>query len=159
MLKPTCVVLLGLFASARAAMEGFVAGGQYAKIANQAHSVFLDVLQHVSKEESWMCGSSILNQQLLLTAGHCCHGCSYASRIKIHVGSANRELGDIHDFHDFVIHENFNRQSLVNDICLVKVRTPLTLRSNAVTRVALNRYPPYGETATVAGWGVIDVSN
>ncbi|KOB74130.1 Chymotrypsin-1 [Operophtera brumata] len=161
MLKLTCVLILSLVASARSAMEGFIVGGQYAKIDNFAHSVFLDIYC-VSKVDNstsgWICGASVVNQKILLSAAHCLHDCSHRSHISIHVGNANSDRGQIYSLYSFVIHEGYNAQTNVNDICLVRVRSPLKF-SRKASRVALMRAPPYTEKATVAGWGVIDVSN
>ncbi|KOB74131.1 Trypsin-like serine proteinase [Operophtera brumata] len=160
MLKPTIVVLLGLIASARGSMEGFILGGEYAKIVNHAHSAFIHI-DCVSKEHyllgSWSCGASIINQKFLLTAAHCLSDCGKPSRIKIHVGSENLRKGQIYDCNRFAIHFDYDPQSVTNDISLVQVQSPLTLSRNS-SRVALTRRHMHEETATVAGWGRFDVS-
>lgn len=160
MLKPTCVLLLSLFALARAEMEGFIVGGQHAKIINHAHSVYLDLYCVSSIDNSksgWMCGASVLNQEILLTAGHCLYTCNDESHININIGNENWEDGQVYLLYSFLIHEDYNPQTQANDICLVRGQKPLKLSGKA-SRVALMKRPPYSEMATVAGWGVTDVS-
>ncbi|KOB74133.1 Uncharacterized protein OBRU01_02157 [Operophtera brumata] len=141
-------------------MEGFIVGGEYAKIVNHAHAAFLHI-DCVSREHfsfgSWSCGASIINQKSLLTAAHCLRDCGKQSRIKIHVGSENWQKGQIYDCNRFVIHFNYDPRSSTNDICLVQVQSPLTLSRNS-SRVALTRRHMHEETATVSGWGMFDDS-
>lgn len=161
MLRPTCALLLCLVAPARTAMEGFIVGGEMADINKHAHSAFLQIVcvtDDAEKPRSWICCGSILNQKILLTAGHCLYGCTPLSRVKINLGDEHKDRGQINSMHSFMIHEEYNPQKNKNDICLVKVRKPLTL-GKTVRRVALLRKPPYNEWGMVAGWGLINVSN
>lgn len=53
-------------------MESKIVGGKFEKIKNYPHTAFLSVIC----EDSWVCGASILNQRMFLTACHCVYGCS-----------------------------------------------------------------------------------
>lgn len=159
MLRPTCVLLLGLFAFVRAAMEGFIVGGQMANILHHAHSAFLNVNCNANGDiYVWICGASIVNQNILLTAGHCLAGCSYQSHITINLGDEHRDRGRTYSAYSFMVHEHYDQVTSTNDICLLRVASSLTLNSKS-SRVALMKRPPYSENAKVAGWGMVDVSS
>lgn len=159
MLKPACVLLLGLVTTSLAKMEGFIVGGSFAEIEKHPHSAFLTI--HCVSDDGvtsgWICGSSIVNQHILLTAAHCLFGCSYNSHIGVNLGNENRQSGQVYFSYSFAIHEEYNPQSSANDLCLIRLEKPILLGKRA-SRVALMRRPPYSEKATVAGWGAIDVS-
>lgn len=159
MLKLAFIILLGSVTTALAVMEGFIVGGKFANINNHAHSAFLNVncVLDGGKRAAWICGSSIVNQQILLTAAHCLYECTYESHIGINLGSEHRNRGRTYTTYSFVVHEDYNSKTSSNDISLIRVDNPLLL-SMKITRVALMKRPPYTERATVAGWGMVDVS-
>lgn len=161
MFKSTCVLLLG-FTTALAKMEGFVVGGSYAKIKHHSHSAFLSINCASSDgiKRGFICGSSIVNQNILLTAAHCLYGCTIESYIRVNLGSENRQRGQVLSSFSFVIHENYNPWTSANDICLIRTNK-LIVFGDTVTRVAIMRKVkvPYNEKATVAGWGFIDASS
>lgn len=67
-------------------MEPYVVGGDYANIDQFPHSVYLYA---ENNGEAWICGASILNQMILLTAAHCLVDCLNDWSIKAYAGSAN----------------------------------------------------------------------
>ena len=52
-------------------MEPFVVGGVYITIKDYPHCIFLAV----DCSKPWICGASVLNQNILITAAHCVHIC------------------------------------------------------------------------------------
>lgn len=158
MLK-SCVLLLSLVTSTLAKMEGFIVGGSFANISQHAHSAFLKIhcVSDRGVKTGFICGSSIVNQYILLSAAHCIYGCTSQSHIGINLGNENRQRGQTYQAHSFAIHEDFSLKTSQNDICLLKLKYPISLHKKA-TRIALMEKPPYGEKATVAGWGMIDVN-
>lgn len=52
-------------------MEPFIVGAQNALIENFPHAVYLEL----STNRKWICGSAILNQDIVLTAAHCLYIC------------------------------------------------------------------------------------
>lgn len=140
-------------------MEPFVVGGNLTRIENHPHSAFLSVNCVIRNGEKivWMCGASIVNQKVLLTAAHCLESCLQASVITINVGNANNTKGFATTAHSFVFHENYMSSGEEFDIGLVKSRTPLTLNTK-ISRVAIFKNPPHQDVAQLAGWGLINVS-
>ncbi|CAK1583415.1 unnamed protein product [Parnassius mnemosyne] len=62
-----------------------IVNGEYAKIENFPHSVFL----YMDCIKKWRCGSSILNQKILLTAAHCLEFCGSDGKIYAFAGHEN----------------------------------------------------------------------
>lgn len=105
---------------------------------------------------SWICGSSIINQHILLTAAHCVYGCIKKTFITISVGQEYKIKNSVSIAHSYIVHEDFNEETLSYDVALIRVEIPLKFNST-INRVALLKNPPYKEQALVAGWGITNV--
>lgn len=140
-------------------MEGFIVGGEYASIEDFPHAAFLSITC-VSDDvtEKFSCGSSILNQVILLTAGHCVANCLPGSKILVSVGSSIKNSKHIYQVAAFVNHPLYDEEEFRNDIALAALTVPL-IYSKAVSRVVLPQVGIYDEMAVLAGWGITDVIN
>ncbi|CAK1544233.1 unnamed protein product [Leptosia nina] len=134
------------------AMEPFVVGGNRAAIEYFAHSVFLSIRDY---QGSYICGSSILNQKVLLSAAHCFETCISPGNIFAFVGNAHKSRGRKYQVSNFKIHENYDSNEVKNDIGLAILRVSLTLGASA-KRVSIIPHPPAIKLGKVAGWGLID---
>lgn len=136
-------------------MSGFIVGGYLASIKEYPHSAFLRAgcVTPTGNVRKWQCGSSIINQMMLLTAAHCLEE---AKEILVTVGSENKNMGLTIKAGRYIIHENYDPSTLHSDLGLIGLSKPLRFTSK-IQRVALMRSPPYKEKAFVAGWGVVDV--
>ncbi|KAL0869301.1 hypothetical protein ABMA27_007561 [Loxostege sticticalis] len=141
------------------AMEERVIAGVETRIEEYPHSVFL----LVKCNAVWMCGASILNQEILLTAGHCVTSCQVDTDethiITGYVGHEDlRKVTITRTAKDLVVHENYNDYSLENDVAIVMTESiPLSDKSK---RVILHCDWSFPNTpiAYVAGWGIYDES-
>lgn len=162
MILATCVYIISnLVAISKCAFEPRIVGGQFAKITNFPHSALLAInCDHRGESEtvfSWVCGASILNQVLLLTAAHCLADCTINSWILVSVGHVHMYKGYRTNALSFLIHEEFDAETQRNDIALIRLNSSLPLNSS-ISRVVLLKNPPFNEKAQTAGWGMIDVS-
>jgi len=106
------------------------------------------------------CGGSIIGEDWVVTAGHCCHG---KTRFSISAVGGGVDL-DIIEFEEqrknidkIILHENYNHShpDPMNDICLLKTKTPFEW-TEWVQPVKLPKsMAEYSEgtNGTVAGWG------
>ncbi|CAB3230451.1 unnamed protein product [Arctia plantaginis] len=139
-------------------MQAFVVHGKNAKISAFPHSAFLSISCKLKKDtdaEVCICGSSIINQHMILTAGHCLSGCAGSLSLTASVGSEDIYSGISHSVQSYVVHEKYNDVKVTHDIALGKLKTPLKFNSH-VKRVVLMKHPPYHDEAIAAGWGLID---
>lgn len=158
MFEVYCIAVLCFIAKIRCRMQGYIVGGELAQIVDYPYSTYLRM---ICAEEgiAWLCGGSILNQDLILTAGHCIVNCPNGDRLKIiiSVGDSRINQGQRTTGSDYICHENYNDETVTSDIGLVKTKHKLDF-SHKASRVAILRHPPESQTAEVAGWGLIDVS-
>ncbi|KAI8428259.1 hypothetical protein MSG28_002476 [Choristoneura fumiferana] len=138
--------------------DGYVVEGDFAEIRQFPHAAFLYIEcgDEQSLIKSYSCGSSILNQAILITAAHCLGHCVVErSFVTAFVGHKEKMRGSPYKGSSFKIHEKYDTREICNDIGLVRLKKALKL-GEAVRRVSLRRHPPYDKPAKIAGWGYID---
>ncbi|XP_061707642.1 chymotrypsin-1-like [Cydia pomonella] len=137
-------------------MTGNLINGVPSEIIDFPHSAYLAIECTSSRGEGYFsCGSSIVNEAVLLTAGHCIIGCHNNVDAFAIFGHEQRDKGMVANVSHIKLHEDHFEGSLSNDIALVLLKKNLKF-SCTVRRVALMRHPPNVDDATVAGWGKID---
>lgn len=138
--------------------EGFIVGGKLAPIDEHPYSVYLSM--SCSTDDAWMCGGSILNQDIILTAAHCLRSCPRGKtlhKIGINIGSTHKNRGKQKiKAQAFVVHEDYDAQTDAHDIGLIRTNHRMIFGST-VNRVAIMEHPPKFKRAQVAGWGLTDV--
>jgi len=134
---------------------GRIVGGSDATYGEFPHQI---ALLRGGPGGSLMCGGSIVSENWVVTAGHCCDGQS-ASRLGVRVGShmLNEVDADQEDFavKRVVLHEDYDSWTINNDICLLELDGTVTMGSH----VGAISFPSDGEEydagtmCTVTGWG------
>ncbi|KAG5667509.1 hypothetical protein PVAND_015488 [Polypedilum vanderplanki] len=140
--------------------SGRIAGGELASLGQFPHLV---LLYNVDKfGDTYICGSSIISHNWLLTAGHCLHEISYTT---VYAGIINRILGPAVWSREvtaasgnFIFHEEY--KGVQNDIALIRLVTSIPSHPH-VGNIALPRRSDAsvvldGKMATVAGFGRIN---
>lgn len=135
-----------------------IAGGEVAKLGQFPYYAFLYNIDTFG--DSYVCGSSIISHNWLLTAAHCLDDILKTS---VYVGVVDRIQGpavwtiDVAP-KDFIMHENYS--GITNDIALIRLTRTIP-SSPYVTNVALPRKSDVGvslegKIGTVCGFGRIN---
>ena len=132
-----------------------IVGGEKARLGSVPHQVSL---QRGSSLLSHFCGGSIISADIIISAAHCC---AYATPNAILAGLNNLDRPEDGaqkvEADQVVIHPNYTHATLVNDICIIRLRKSLKIGNES--RTAIIPLPPSGYSpcgkANVTGWGNI----
>ncbi|CAG4984709.1 unnamed protein product [Colias eurytheme] len=133
-------------------MEGRVIGGEYSTIQNFPHAVFL-LIQ--SQDAIFICGSSVLNQMVLISAAHCFEILNKKSIVRAYGGHQDVEkVSLVRKAKRVYRHSKYSTRSIANDIALVKLKHELPL-GGSIKRVIVRPTTP-SQNGVLAGWGAVD---
>jgi trypsin len=129
--------------------EGYIVGGVAATSGQHPYIVSLQRTSH-------SCGATIIANTWLLTAAHCIAGVQ-ASALNIRYNTLTHNSGGTTvKVAQIFQHEQYNANTINNDIALLKLATALTLGQANAAAVALPAQgsdPASGANARVSGWG------
>ncbi|XP_044732065.1 trypsin-1-like [Chrysoperla carnea] len=148
-----CIFTILIFAGdARPSIHGRIIGGESTTIEEFPYQVAVEV------DRQQVCGASILNSTVILTAAHCVENIPNKS-IRIRAGTTKREKGGVlRNVDAIIMHELYNTTTIDYDVSLIVLTEPLEF-SSAISPVTLpneDEYLDAPETGVVTGWGVID---
>ncbi|XP_022821438.1 chymotrypsin-1-like [Spodoptera litura] len=103
----------------------------------------------------YLCGASVLNDRIALTAAHCIDSCIFTESIY----SVTAGTNTLHEgFHSTIkalyYHKKYYDVGTGYDIALLRLTTQMPL-SEFIKRVAITKKSPKHEEAQVVGWGLI----
>jgi len=106
------------------------------------------------------CGGSIVDENWIMTAAHCCAGQTpafmhvVAGGIKLNAAEGEEEKRDLEKI---IGHPDYDSNQLTNDICLLKLTKPLewTEFVQPAKMPAALQETDAGTMATVTGWGTL----
>jgi trypsin len=105
------------------------------------------------------CGGSIVNENFVLTAAHCCAG-QLALAVHVVAGGTklyvNEGVEQRVNVAKILAHEDYDSSTITNDICLLKLSESLDLSGSEIQAVTLptqGQDTPAGTAAVVTGWG------
>lgn len=104
--------------------------------------------------KSTVCSGVILDHKTILTAAHCLEDVS-PRQIEVYAGVRTKsQFGSPLAVQRFIVHPDFDRTTLTNDLAIIKMKDPLKFGSRT-GRISLY-YDDVedGRDAFVAGWGV-----
>jgi secreted trypsin-like serine protease len=130
-----------------------IVGGQAAGSATWSWAVSINIAN------TYLCGGSIISSSWVLTAAHCVNGVT-ASTITVYGGSNIRWSGTQTSVaSQVIVHPDYNTETYVNDIALLKLATPLVMTDPFVSQICLpsvsstvlssGEWPPVGTTVSV----------
>ncbi|CAF4798922.1 unnamed protein product [Pieris macdunnoughi] len=143
------ILLLVVDVCLGSSFEGKVIGGQYATIKNFPHVAFLKINLD---NDVCICGSSVLNQLLLVSAAHCFELINEHTNIGLYAGHHDIfQVKLVRPVKAVYRHKYYDSKNVVNDIALVKLKRALPL-GEFIKRVIL-RPSSLKQDGILAGWG------
>jgi secreted trypsin-like serine protease len=149
------VVCLGATATANAADDSpgdrRIIGGVATSVARHPWQVAINILAPNGKK--LLCGGSLINRQWVLTAAHCFPSDEPAAvRVKAGVTDYIAE-GTWLAVEHVAIHKGYSTKTQVNDIALLKLKTPVGGSVAKTIPMAVAATPLIGRSLEVTGWG------
>ncbi|XP_065370510.1 trypsin alpha-4-like [Calliphora vicina] len=128
-------------------LDGRIVGGAPASISAFPWQISLQ------RSGSHSCGGSVYNNQIIVTAAHCLQSVNI-SILKVRAGSSFWISGGVLvDVAAFKNHEGYKASTMVNDIAVIRLSTPLPLSSTIKPIPLASTTPANGAAASVSGWG------
>jgi len=126
-----------------------IVGGDEAVPHSHPHQVGLFI------DDMYFCGGSLISQDYVLTAAHCCDGAFFIEVVMgAHMIRETESTQVRKTSYDFATHEDWDPNRITNDICWIKLPETVELNDNIQT-VALSSGsdPAVGEMVEATGWG------
>ncbi|XP_017262622.1 granzyme G [Kryptolebias marmoratus] len=131
---------------------GRIIGGKEALAHSRPYMVLLE-RQTLSDKE--FCGGFLLNEDFVMTAGHC-QAKTYNALLGLHYMHQNKEQQKISVQREF-LHEDFDRNTLSNDLMLLKLSSKAKFTKNVKPiDLADQDEGSLPQQCSVAGWGKTD---
>jgi secreted trypsin-like serine protease len=110
--------------------------------------------------DSHFCGGIIINENWIMTAAHCMDG-EIPAAVSMVVGEWNRTLPSTVrqylDVDSIFVHENYNSNTMENDISVVKLATAIQFNENVTAACAPDPADLYEyRKCQCSGWGTVN---
>jgi len=105
--------------------------------------------------EGYFCAGSLIGHQWILTAAHCLSTHVRPSDLKVAAGSVHLSQSRLISVAEIVLHEGFDRNSMINDVALIKLAEPVhDMKPVGLADFETERQALKSDArATVSGWG------
>ncbi len=141
-----------------------IVGGKSIKIENAPWQIALFRFDEQSGQISTQfCGGTIIDEYWILTAAHCVKGVK-VNQIRVVASTTTltdaSSVGQIMEVAEIIVHDQYNSDTINNDIALIRLQNPLdlsTLRAKSVPIMTKadedNGFINPGVVGIISGWG------
>jgi trypsin len=141
--------------SFKSAVVTKIIGGEQAGIDTWGWAVSIRV------RNNHVCGGSLISSTLVLTAAHCLSSINTISSLSINAGSEDvYSLKHRRSISEMYIHRNYNGNTYINDIAVLRLSSPLNINDHSLAVICLPlattvEYPPKDTAVVAIGWGIL----
>ncbi|XP_055912002.1 trypsin beta-like [Eupeodes corollae] len=148
MFHQVCLIfVLGFSITQALGIDNRIIGGVPTTIRESPYQLTLDY------KEQHICGGSLITNKCVLTAGHCIESLMWPDMIVVRGGMTRlSERGVSQRISRIFKHENFNLETMNNDVAILRLRGPLQ-GQNIKTIKLTNRTVAVGEQVEITGFG------
>uniref|UniRef100_A0A182MC29 Peptidase S1 domain-containing protein n=1 Tax=Anopheles culicifacies TaxID=139723 RepID=A0A182MC29_9DIPT len=149
------LLLVASVAFVQAAPGARVVNGETAALGQFPYQVRLTL--NVGNGQRALCGGTLLNEEWVLTAGHCVQ---LAKSVEVHLGAVDfdDQTNDgrlVLESTEFFKHEKYNPLFVANDVALVKLPEKVEFSERVQpVRLPTGNSDYAGEAVVVSGWGL-----
>ncbi|XP_047115573.1 serine protease Hayan-like [Schistocerca piceifrons] len=134
-----------------------ILGGHDARDEEFPHMAALGYQVPGKKELSWLCAGSLISEQYVLTAAHCCNNRDRPAPVRVQLGTANlsssRAGSTRYGISDIVIHADYSRSSYRADIALLRLDRRASFSRTVSPACLYTRGGDPPAALIVTGWG------
>nr|ATO74509.1 collagenolytic serine protease [Eriocheir sinensis] len=125
-----------------------IVGGSEAVPHSWPHQVGLFI------DNMYFCGGSLISNEWVLTAAHCTDGAGFVEVVMgAHYIRQNEDTQVSMTSTDFMVHEQWDPNTLNNDISVIRLPSPVTFNENIQAVALPSTDVNVGDIVTPSGWG------
>jgi hypothetical protein len=142
-----------------------IVGGMDADIKDYPWQISIFSLDESGNLLSHSCGGSIIDPYWIVTAAHCIRDKAYKrQKIIAEITDLSRAYyGQVMEITDYIIHPDYNPDSITNDIALLRLSMPIDTSGHGASVIKMvtpqdeiNGIIAPGVIATITGWGTTE---
>ncbi|XP_047115576.1 serine protease persephone-like, partial [Schistocerca piceifrons] len=144
----------------RDGLEDYILRGKLAGPHEFPHMAALGFNVPNTEGLSWLCGGTLISDQFVLTAAHCCANRVTGRPVTVRLGVNNLTAtpdGADYGISEIVLHPSYRKRRSYNDIALLRLDRRVEF-SDAVFPACLNTQDGDPPRFTAAGWGATNAA-
>lgn len=138
--------------SKSAEMAKYIIGG----VSSQQDTPWMGYLVAQNRRYQWECAATLIDSQWAVTAAHCVDG---ARSVFLSLGSREYASGEIITVETYIQHEDYNDQTIENDIALLKLSSEVSYQPILISPKSLVQEMHSNSTlynVHLLGWGIAE---
>ncbi|XP_046998531.1 CLIP domain-containing serine protease 14D-like [Schistocerca americana] len=151
----------GIYKNQWSGPDDYILGGKMAGVGEFPHMAALGYNLPDTEGLSWLCGGTLISDQFVLTAAHCCANRITGRPVSVRLGTLSPSSGAAGDsdygVSRLILHPGYSRRQRYHDIALLELDRRVDL-GGAVFPACLDTSPAHGADFLATGWGATNAA-